>query len=159
MTLPITSGDLKFYLSGAVSNTNPTQSLGGAISSTQITDNTLNNLWSDVTGDQAAAGIVQYRCAYFLNANGSLTFLAPVIWVTALTTSPDDEIAIGIGTSGLNGIEQTISSDTTAPTGVTFSTPTTKASGLALGTPDIPAGQHVAVWFRRTVNAGAAGGL
>jgi hypothetical protein len=39
---------------------------------------------------------------------------------------------------------------------VTFSTPTTKAAGLALGSPDIPAGQHIAVWFRRSVNAGAA---
>ncbi len=50
--------------------------------------------------------------------------------------------------------EQTVANESTAPTSVTFSQPSNLAGGIALG--DIPAGQHRAVWARRTVNAAAA---
>jgi len=60
----------------------------------------------------------------------------------------------GLGAAGLNGTETAVSSETSAPAGVSFSTPSALASGLSLG--DLPAGQHFAVWVRRTVTTGAA---
>jgi hypothetical protein len=58
-----------------------------------------------------------------------------------------------VGTSAVNGTEQTIANETTAPTSVTFSAPSTAGTGLALG--DIPAGQRRAIWLRRPVTPGA----
>lgn len=153
--MPIASSEIHYRLSGGGANTDPNASLGGAKSSTQITDNTLNNLWDNVSGDQSAAGLTEYRCIYIHNANTTaLTLQSPVIWISALTASADDEVDIAIGSSAVNGTEQSIANEATAPSGVTFSRPTSKATGLALG--DIPAAQHRAVWIRRTVNAGAA---
>jgi hypothetical protein len=111
-------------------------------------------LFDNVSGDESAAGDVEYRAFYVFNNHASLTLLSPVIWISALTSSSDDEVDLAVGTSAVNGTEQTVSTESTAPTGVSFSRPTSKAAGLALG--DIPAQQHRAVWVRRTVNAGAA---
>ncbi len=61
---------------------------------------------------------------------------------------------IGLGSSAVNGTEQTIANEGTAPTSVTFSAPATKGAGLSIG--NIPAGQHKAIWVRRTITAGAA---
>ena len=62
-------------------------------------------------------------------------------------------LAIGVGTSAVNGTEQTVANESTAPAGVAFSEPASNGSGLALG--DLPAGQHRAIWLRRTVTAAA----
>ncbi len=79
----------------------------------------------------------------------SLTLQNAVLWITANTTG--NRIAVGLGTSAINGTEQTIADENTAPATTTFSQPTTKAGGIALGS--IPAGQHRAFWIRRTVAA------
>lgn len=56
---------------------------------------------------------------------------------------------IGLGTSIMNGTEQTVADENTVPVGITFVAGANKAGGVALG--DIPVGQHRAVW-----NAAAA---
>jgi hypothetical protein len=53
----------------------------------------------------------------------------------------------------VNGTEQTVADEQTAPSGVTFSQPANKGAGIALGS--IPAGQHRAVWVLRIVAAAA----
>lgn len=59
------------------------------------------------------------------------------------------------GTVAINGTEQSIANESTAPSSpsLTFSNPT---SGSPLNLGSIPAGQHKGFWLRRTVNAGAA---
>ena len=76
-----------------------------------------------------------------------------VVYVSANTPLAGTTIDIGVGTAAINGTEQTIANEATAPTSVTFSAPTTAGTGLSLGT--IPAGQHIAIWIRRTVTAGS----
>jgi hypothetical protein len=157
--MAIIASDIVFRLSGGAANASQTASLGGARSTAGgaaiITTDTINNVWSDVSGAEGAAGSVKYRCIYVLNNHGSLTYTAPKIWISANTTSADDEIDIAIGSSAVNGVEQTIANEDTAPTGgVTFTHPTTFAGGLALS--DLPFGQHRAIWIKRTVNAAAA---
>lgn len=147
--MPVTSADIKYRLSGGASNSSPIASLGGAKSSTAVTG---ASLFDSVGGAEAAAGDTEYRCIYV--HNDSATQMAnAVLWLTANTPSGSTDINIGLGTSAINGTEQTVGSENTAPTGVTFTISATKAAGLALGT--IPPGQHRAVWLRRIVVGGA----
>jgi hypothetical protein len=144
--MPIISTEVQYRLSGGASNSVANSSLGGVKSSSAVPA----QFFDDVSGAESAAGDTEYRCFYVHNANASLTLQSPVVWISTNTTG--NRIAIGVGSSAVNGTEQTIANEDTAPTGgVTFSQPSTKGAGLALG--DIPAGQHRAVWVRRTIAA------
>jgi hypothetical protein len=148
--MPIVSTDIKQRLSGGASNAVANASLGGVKSSNDAPA----GLFDNVSSAEAAAGLVEYRCVYVHNAHGTLTLTAPKIWIQTNTPAADTTIAIGLGTSALNATEQTVADEATAPAGVTFSEPANEGAGIALG--DIPAGQHRAVWIRRTITAGAA---
>lgn len=76
-----------------------------------------------------------------------------VVFVSANTPLAGSTIDIGVGTAAINGTEQTVANESTAPVGVSFSAPASAAAGLALGT--IPLGQHIAIWLRRTITAGS----
>lgn len=131
-------------------------SLGKYISTTQITDATLNNLFDDVTGDEnAASAVVDYRCIFIHNNHGSLAWTTVVVWVSAETANgvdcaiaTDDIADSAKGSASAQAAE--IANETTAPTGVSaFSTPTTKATGLSMSA-SIEAGNVKALWIRRT---------
>lgn len=152
--MPIVSGDIDFHLSGGAANSDVNASLGGAISSTEITDASLHNLFDIVGSAESAAGDTEYRCFYVKNNHGSLTLQSAVIWVSADSTGGDTDIAIALGGEGVNGTAETVANESTAPSGESFSTPTSEGAALSIG--DIPAGQHQAIWVRRTVNAAAS---
>lgn len=147
--MAIVSSDIKYRLSGGSSNTDPAASLGGVKSSTDA-----SNYFDDVSSAEASSGDTEYRCIYVHNNHGTLTLQGAKIWIQTQTPSADTDVAIGLGSSAVNGTEQTVANESTAPTSVTFSQPSSFAGGLSIG--DIPAGQHKAVWVRRTVNAAAA---
>jgi hypothetical protein len=152
--MPIASGDIQYRLSGGAGNSDPNASLGGVISSTAVTDNTDNNLFDDVSGAEHTAGDVEYRCIYVRNNHGSLTLTSAVVWIQSDTTGAESDISIAVGTAAVNGTEQTVADESTAPSGVSWSdAATSRATGLALGS--LPAGQHKAVWIRRTISAGS----
>ncbi len=164
--MPITSSDLKFKLSvktGSAGNStsqgNVNNSLGKYISTTEITDNTLHNLFDKITGDENAASTVDYRCIFVHNSHGSLTLEAAVIWISN-QVSGGASIAIGLDPAGNKAIGDSsaqaaeVADELSAPAGVTFSAPTSKATGLSIG--DLPAGQCRAVWVRRTAANSAA---
>jgi hypothetical protein len=149
--VPIASGDIQYRLSG---DGTPNGSLGGAIHANAVTDNTDNNLFDDVSGAEHTAGDIEYRCIYVRNGHGSLTLTSAVVWIQSDTTGADSDISIAVGTAAINGTEQTIANEGTAPSGVSWSdAATSRAAGLALG--DLPTGQHKAVWIRRTITAGS----
>lgn len=152
--MPIVANDIKFYLSGGAGNTDVNASLGGAISTTEVTTATLHNLFDVVSSAETTSGDVEYRCIYVKNTHGTLSLTSAVAWISSNTPSTDTTADIGLGTSAVNGTEQTVADESTAPTSVTFSAPATQGAGLSIG--DIPAGQHKAIWLRRTVNAAAA---
>lgn len=151
--MPIASSDIKFRLSGGAANADPNASLGGAKSSTDIVDAAVQNLFDNVSGAEAAAGDTEYRCFYIHNGHATLTLQGAKVWIETNTPSADTSCQIGLGTSAVNGTEQTVADESTAPTGVTFSNAAGEANALTIG--DIPAGQHKAVWVKRTVNAAA----
>ncbi len=150
--MPITSGDIDYRHSGGAANNSGAADLGGAISNNDLTTNVAENLFDHVSGDESTAGDVEYRCFYVRNSHGSLTAQDARIWMQSNTTSTGDTIDLAVGSSAINGTEQTIANESAAPTGVTWITNATDyASGVPLG--NIPNGQHRAVWARRTVGA------
>lgn len=143
--MPIVSADIEYRLSGGAANSNANASLGGAKSSAAMP----SGLFDNVSGAESAAGDIEYRCFYVHNDHPTLALQNAVIWFEANDT--DGRVTMGLGTAAINGEEQTVANESTAPSGVSFSAPADKAGGLALGT--IPAGQHKAVWLRRNVAA------
>lgn len=161
--MAITAAEILFKLStgnsGSAGNAsaqgNVNASLGKFIATTQVTDASLNNLFDDLTGDENAQGgsYQDYRCIFVHNSNASLTLQNAVMWLSA-EVAGGAVIAIGVDPAAASAIGSgtqqgaVITTDTSAPAGVTFSAPTTKGTGIALG--NIPAGQCRAIWIRRT---------
>ena len=153
--MAITAAELKMYLTGGSGNTDPLLSLGGVISTTELVNNTLNNLWADITGDQSAAGRTRYRCVCLKNTNGSLTLTSSKVWIDTQTGASGDAITIGLDLAGLNTTTDTIASETDAPSpAVTFVTAVDKANGLNIGS--VPNGQFYGIWIKDIVDVGAA---
>lgn len=152
--MAIVASDIKLYLSGGGSNTDPNAALGGAISSTQITDDTVQNLFDNVSGTESAAGVTEYRCFYVKNTHGTLTLQSSVIWIETQTPSTDSSIEIALGTAAISGTEQTVANEGTAPTGTTFTALTGSGNALTIG--DLAAGAYKAIWVKRIITAGAA---
>lgn len=149
--MPITPAQLEIRMSGGVSNTAAISSLGGSKSNTGFSTSAFN-LWDTVSGTESGTGDTEYRCVYVHNANPSLTAQNTVVWFTANTAG--NWLSLGSGTSAINGTEQTVADENTAPLGITFTAPASAGAAVSLGS--IPPGQHKAVWFRRVVPAGAA---
>lgn len=153
--MAILQGEIQFRLSHASSaaSTDPNASLGGIRTNTSIASDTTQNLFDNVSGSESAAGRVEYRCFWVYNTNGTSTLVNARIWFATLTTSPDDEVDMGLGTTavGTSTTEPTVGTEISAPASVTFTRP---LSGTPITIGDIPAGQQKAVWIRRTVNAG-----
>ena len=127
--------------------------LGAAIDlAAPIVDASLNNIFDNVSPSEANDGDVEYRCIYVRNENATIDLLSAVAYIDSNTTSSDTTIEIGLGTSGANGVEQTIPDEETAPGSVVFTSPADAASGLIMGTISASNG-HYPIWIKRTVAA------
>lgn len=162
--MAITATDILFKLSvtaaaGDTTASTPATSLGDQISTTQITDATLHNLFDVVTGDENAASDVEYRCYFVHNNHATLTWENVVAWISG-EVAGGAVAAIGLDPAGVTPKGQasaqaaSIGAEGSAPAGVTFSAPTTKGTGLAIG--NIPAGSVAAIWVRRSAANTAA---
>lgn len=154
----ITSGEilLKYSVSAAAGNTTAgtaNTSLGDQISTTAWAGGAANDLFDDISGAENAASTVDYRCIFVHNSNGANTLQNAVVWLSA-ETAGGASIAVGADTTAASALGSasaqalTIGNETTAPAGVTFSSPTTVGTGVSLG--NIPSGQVKAFWIRRT---------
>lgn len=158
--MAIAASDILFKLSintgpgNSTAQTDPNDSLGRFMSSTQLTDNSLHNLFDLTTGDQNAASEINYRVFFVQNNHGTLTWENAVVYISSEVAGGADT-AIGLDTTGnvtaTSASSQTVArpaNETTAPAGITFSAPTTKATGLSIG--NLAAGNVRAIWVRRT---------
>jgi hypothetical protein len=161
----IISSDILFKYSttaGAAGNSGTgtaSTSLGKYISTTTIPDATLNALFDDVTGAENSASTVDYRCVFVHNSNAANALENAVVYLssevaggTSVAVGADTTAASAIGSASAQALQ--VASETTAPAGVSFSSPTTAGTGVALGT--IPAGQCKAFWVRRSAANTAA---
>ena len=152
--MAIVAGDLKIYFSGGSGNTDPNASLGGAISTTEVTDNTTHNLFDQVSGTESLAGDTEYRGIYLKNTHGTLTLQNTKVYISSNTGSADTTIDIALDGGATNATMETLSDESTAPSGETFTAPTTYAGGLSIGS--LAAGEKKGIFVRRTVSASAA---
>lgn len=165
--MAIVANDILFKLSiktGEAGNSaaqpDVNESLGKYISTTEITDATLNNLFDDVSGDENVAEEDEYRCIFVHNAHATLTWQGVKVWLSAeveggadITIAIDNEEDSPIGQAALQADD--VADEDTAPDAVgAFSGPTTKATGLELG--DIAPGYCRAIWVKRTTTNSAA---
>ena len=160
--MPIVTADLPYRLSGGTTNVSPAASLGGERSTATggvIVSGALRALFDDVTGTEAAAGDIEYRCIYIVNAHATLTLSDAVLWIFSPTTSTSTEFdiqldpaAIGAASAILLTTENETPDTTALPPGG-WVRPSTKLTGLTIGS--MPALTHKAFWVRRTVTAGA----
>jgi hypothetical protein len=91
--MAIVSTDILFKLAttaGTAGNQNtstPAASLGKYISTTQITDASLHNLFDVITGDENAASTVDYRAFFVHNNHATLNLDSAVIRVEGDTAA------------------------------------------------------------------------
>lgn len=90
--MTLTSGDIKIFMSGGVSNSDPDHCLGGDISTTYFTS---VRLFDSVTAVQNTAGYVDYRCVYINNINSFDTLYDAKIFIGS-EVSGGSSITIGI---------------------------------------------------------------
>jgi len=147
---PILVSDIKLYHSGGAANADPNASLGGIISTTQITDNSLHNLFDKISGAEAEAGDTEYRCFFIKNTHATLTYQSVKVYIYTNTPSTDTDVNISVATETGSPV-QTIANESTAPTAQTFSNPTNIGTALNIG--DLAAGASKAIWVKRTVSA------
>lgn len=157
--MPIVASDIVYRLSvaaaaGDTTAGTPATSRGDQVSTTAITTATLNNLWDKVSGAEAAAGDVEYRCIFVLNNHATLTLEAAKFGITSQTAGGGtidfglDPTAVSAkGSASAQAV--TVANESTAPAGVTFA-----STEVTIG--DLAPGQVKGIWLRRTVSAGAA---
>lgn len=141
---------LKMHLTGGASNADPALALGGASSSVELSATPLNNLFDNVSADEASAGDTEYRAIDVKNS-GDASAAGVQIYMNPETTSAGTALDMGIEASPL-GSTTSIANESTAPAGVTFAHYTT---GSRLSLPDIAAAAYCRVWVKRIVTAGA----
>lgn len=128
-------------------------SLGGAITVNEVTNALLGDIFGNTTSEEAVAGKTEYACIYIKNTGDSLAEVVKE-WILSNTPSADTADAIGVGTSGVNGVEQEVANKNTAPVGVTFSAAANEAA--CLNFPNLAAAQFHALWIRRITQPNAS---
>ncbi len=141
---------IQYRYSGGASNNTPDDSLGGVSSSEQLASEAMNNLFDNVSPDEAQAGHIDYRAVDLFNAGDAAAEVA-VAYVDPDSSSADTTIDMGIEAEPV-GSTTSIADEVTAPVGVVFAhhDPDSK-----LSLPNIPASGYCRLWVRRTVSAGA----
>jgi hypothetical protein len=134
-------------------------SLGKYISTTAWAGGSANDLFDDISGAENAASTVDYRCIFVHNSNAANALQNAVAYLSAevaggasIAIGADTTAASALGSASAQALQ--VANETTAPAGVSFSSPTTAGAGVALGS--IPAGQVKAFWIRRTAANSAA---
>lgn len=178
--MAISASDIKKYLTGAASDggtqSDPDASLGDYRSSTEITDNSDNNLFDDVSGAEASDGDTEYRCICVKNEHGSLELQNAKVYLQEASVGTGNTISFAVETPATanltNGNAQTVANESTAPTvndtahngagsGVSdWSTGADYAGGVAVSQGDHDAnlgvGEIIFVWIKRVIGSGAS---
>jgi hypothetical protein len=140
--MAIVASDLKFYLSGGGSNSDPAAALGGAISSTQVG----SNLFDDISTAEAAAGDTEYRAIFVKNTNATDTAYSALFWIAANTIATSTGMQVALADEGVANTIETIANESTAPTGPTFDDAEDLANALAIG--NLAPGEAHGLWIQ-----------
>jgi len=153
------AASLQFRLTGGATNSDPDASLGGVMSSTEISEDPMNNLFDNVSPAEGKSGDVEHRGIDVYNA-GDEDATEVAIYMSDETSSPDTQLdmgqdSIGAHDSDWNGPSIADEGDTPSDSqggNISFDHYT---SSNKLSLPDIPSGKAVRVWLKRVVQANA----
>lgn len=132
----------------------PNASLGKYVATTAWSGSSVNNLFDNQATTDQVGGIVDYRCVFAGNFNGTLSLYDAVVYLPLPIQTTQSTIAIGVdpagvvATSGTAAQAAELASETSVPAGVSFSSPTTLAAAVVVG--DLGPNTCRAVWLRRT---------
>lgn len=90
----IKASDISLNLSGGASNTNPNLSLGGDPSAYEITTS-LQNLFANISAEDAASGYVDYRCFFAFNNNLTDTLFSSLVYFDNVLDS-EPQLLLGL---------------------------------------------------------------
>ena len=156
--MAIAASDIKLRISGSsASATDPNGSFGGAMSTVSggiITTNVLNNDMDDITSAEASTGITIYHNYYYKNEHATLTYISPKFYIDTQTNSGDTSVAMALVAEAKNVATTRLTNETTAPSGITFSTPANYAGGIAIGSLD--SGDYRGIWVKYIVGSSAS---
>jgi len=93
----IGTANIEFLLSGGTNNSDPKKSTGGSPSSFPILGS-MNNLFPDITSEEASSGKVDYRCFYVKNSDSSVTLYDTEVRVSA-QNSGGSYVELGVAKS------------------------------------------------------------
>ena len=156
--MAIAASDIKLRISGAsASATDPNGSYGGAMSTVSggiITTNVLNNDMDDITSAEASTGITIYHNYYYKNEHATLTYISPKFYIDTQTNSGDTSVEMALVAEAKNVATTRLTNETTAPSGITFTTPANYAGGIAIGSLD--AADYRGIWVKYIVGSSAS---
>ena len=143
--MTLLSTDLAFVLSGGFANGDPSRSLGGEPSTTDVSD--VERLFPNVMPDQALSGGVEHRCVYFF-MGGDEPLEMPRVFIPL---SPVYSVLeVGVDPAGKNRDAQSVGAGE-EPVGVVFSVADDYVDGLSLPGEPYTDGDYIGIWIRRTV--------
>lgn len=99
--MPIVESDIKFYQSkstGAADEESGYDGLGGFRSSSEIVDDTVENVFDNINASESESGDEEYRCIFVRNEHATLTLEAARVYIQ--TNSPMCALTTQLETSG-----------------------------------------------------------
>lgn len=125
-------------------------SLGGQMTELIVTDS-LEILWDGIKSSELSSSVVgeyEVRCVYIANKTLTQETLENVqIYFEQNTASPYTDIDLGIGTSAVGDVEQTVTDENTLPSNIGWTFARGEENAQLIG--DIEPGKGKAVWLRR----------
>lgn len=119
----------------------------------------IDSVFDRITKKENLDGVTDYRCFYLCNETSDVIVFNPKI---KIVTTPSSKISIGTLTKGTTA--EAISTEATAPSGVTFHTKEAidKLSDGYLefpGTQELRPGEYAPFWIRRQVASTSGSGV
>lgn len=157
--MPVVANDIKIRYStknGSAGNSlasNAADSLGKYMSTTDIADNIVGNLFRYIEPTESENGITIYRCFFIYNSNAGAYLNNATFDITG-SNAAGGTVSFGkdpVGPIAYNSAAAqaaSIANELAAPAGVTFTT-----AQIALG--NLAANQCIAMWGRLVVPAGS----
>ena len=161
----LAASDIYFMYTGTATGTsNNTLSLGGTMNTSTIADNTANNIFDDVTGDESTSGTVEYRCIAVKDSHATAQMLNAKVWITGYVRAgtSNDVISFAIEqTIGAGSLINVLANEWAAPAQpftvpaagggtVAWTAEGAPSSTLTFGTVNA-AGGWFGLWLRRSV--------
>jgi len=155
----VSAADVKFRLSGGISNTTKSLSTGGAMSTQAgaiITSAVNANLFLNIGANTTVLGQVYYSCIYIQNSHTTETMKECSFFLFSNTSNASrTRVAWALGTSPINGVEQgPFANQQVSPANVVW----IDATNNPPNTPnigDLKHGETKAIWIRLTLFANA----